>query len=104
MSSDLLQALEAISRDRADRVVRLSGRVIAATGEIEPLEVLIYRGFSSCTTHPTAFDPDTCVLPQGGVIDAAELLVGPLQPQQEQRLQGPIPAQALLDPTRWYCG
>jgi hypothetical protein len=28
-------------------------------------------------------------------------LVGPLQPQQEQRLLGPIPAQALLNPARW---
>jgi len=101
VSSDLLQALEAISRDRADRVVRLGGRVITASGEIEALEVLIYRGFSSCTTHPTAFDPDTCVLPEGGVIETAELLVGPLQPQQEQRLLGPIPAQALLNPARW---
>ena len=102
MSSDpLLPALEAISRDRPDRVVRLRGTVQSAERAEEALEVLIFRGFSSCTTHPTDFDPDRTVLPEGATVETAELLRGPLNPQQEERLLGPLPAAALMDREVW---
>ncbi len=107
MSSDslsLLPALEAISRDRPDRVLRLRGTVQCAEGAEgveETLEVLIFRGFSSCTTHPTDFDPDRTVLPDGAVIQTAELLRGPLNPQQEELLIGPLPPAQLSEPDRW---
>ena len=102
MSSDLLlSALEALSRDRPDRVLRLRGTVQAAEGAQEALEVLIFRGFSSCTTHPTDFDPDRTVLPDGATIETAELLRGPLNPQQEERLIGPVPPEQLIEADRW---
>lgn len=102
MSSDpLLPALEAISRDRPDRVVRLRGTVRSAVCAEEALEVLIFRGFSSCTTHPTDFDPDRTVLPEGASVETAELLRGPLNPQQEERLIGPLPPEQLTEADRW---
>ena len=102
MSSDsLLSALEAISRDRPDRVLRLRGKVQSADHAVEPLEVLIFRGFSSCTTHPTDFDPDRTVLPDGAMVETAELLRGPINPQQEERLSGPLPAQTLINVDAW---
>ena len=102
MSSDpLLPALEAISRDRPDRVVRLRGTVQSAVCAEEALEVLIFRGFSSCTTHPTDFDPDRTVLPEGASVETAELLRGPLNPQQEERLIGPLPPEQLTEADRW---
>ena len=102
MNSDsLLPALEALSRDRPDRVLRLRGAVQSAEGAEEALEILIFRGFSSCTTHPTDFDPDRTVLPDGGVIQTAELLRGPLNPQREERLIGPLPPDQLIDADRW---
>ena len=54
----LVQALEERTRVQPQRVVRLRGQVVD-----EPFELLIFRGFSSSTTHPTAFDPDAPVLP-----------------------------------------
>lgn len=102
MSSDLLlPALEAISRDRPDRVLRLRGVVRSAVDGDEALEVLIFRGFSSCTTHPTEFDPDQSVLPEGAVLETAELLRGPLNPQREELLIGPLPPEQLTDVGRW---
>ena len=102
MSSDsLLPALEAISRDCPNRVLRLRGTVQSSEGAEEALEVLIFRGFSSCTTHPTDFDPDQSVLPDGAALETAELLRGPLNPQQEERLLGPLPAAALMDREVW---
>ena len=87
----LVRAIEERSRNHPDRVVRLRGLV----GD-EPLEVLIFRGFSSSTTHPTAFDPDTSVLPQGTRLDRADLLQGPLNPSSEILLvRGTTPVDLL---------
>ena len=114
----LLAALEEISRGRPDRVLRLRGLLIvdaeglpvdsaaAAAAQTqteteEAFELLIFRGFSSSVTHPTAFDPDRPALPEGAVIASAELLAGPLNPLQERRLAGPQPVEAFLNPAAW---
>ncbi|WP_216907993.1 hypothetical protein [Synechococcus sp. CCY 0621] len=96
----LLAALETISRGRPDRVLRLVG-TLPAQGEDEPFELLIFRGFSSSITHPTAFDPDQPALPESARITAAELLAGPLNPSDERCLAGPLPAETFLDPGAW---
>ncbi|MCP9834224.1 MULTISPECIES: hypothetical protein [unclassified Cyanobium] len=96
----LLAALEAISRERPDRVLRLVG-TLPAPGDDEPFELLIFRGFSSSITHPTAFDPDQPALPASALITAAELLAGPLNPSDERCLAGPLPAETYLDPGAW---
>lgn len=92
---------ESISRDRPDRVLRLHGQVQTDPEAPELFELLIFRGFSSSTTHPTAFDPDQPVLGPGLVIDSAELLLGPLNPAAEQVLAGPMEPRLFLDPAAW---
>ena len=92
----LVQELEERTRLSPDRVVRLHGFVLD-----EPFELLIFRGFSSSTTHPTAFDPDTSVLPEGIRLDWAELLQGPLNASQEIVLAGPMQPDGLLSPSHW---
>ena len=91
----LLAALEQLSRLRPDRVLRLRGE------QPEPFELLIFRGFSSSTTHPTGFDPDQPALPETAHIACAELLAGPLDPTSETVLAGPLPAEAFLEPRAW---
>ena len=49
-------------------------------GDGEALEVVIFRGFSSSLTHPTAFDPDQPLLPSEATINSAELLQAPSIP------------------------
>lgn len=93
----MLPELESISRDRPDRALRLQGRM----GDGEALEVVIFRGFSSSLTHPTAFDPDQPLLPSEARIESAVLLQAPLNPAAEQVLAGPRPAQDFLDPGLW---
>lgn len=108
----LLAALEELSRGRPDRVLRLRGRLgvdaeglpvdqAAAAVAEEAFELLIFRGFSSSVTHPTAFDPDRPALPEGALIASAELLAGPLDPSQDHRLAGPLPVEAFLTPDSW---
>ena len=92
----LVQALEGRTLAQPQRIVRLRGQV-----RDEPFELLIFRGFSSSTTHPTAFDPDASVLPEGTGLDQAELLQGPLTPGQEVVLAGPVPPNDLLAQANW---
>lgn len=96
----LLARLEQISRARPDRVLRLSGTCPGDAGA-EPFELLIFRGFSSSTTHPTAADPDQAALPEGSCISAAVLLEGPLDPGAERLLAGPVAPSTFLDPETW---
>lgn len=96
----LLMELEERSRARPDRVLRLRGCLPAEGGE-EPFELLIFRGFSSLTTHPTAFDPDRPALPEGSRIDSAELLEAPLTPEQAIVLSTTTAVVTLLELTPW---
>ena len=98
--AELLAGLEAISRGRPDRVLRLRGSLPAAAGR-EPFELLIFRGFSSSVSHPTAFDPDQPALPEEALIEAADLLLGPLDPAVEQVLAGAQPVFRFLEPSAW---
>ena len=92
----LIHQLEERTRAHPDRVVRVRGCV-----EAEPFELLIFRGFSSSTTHPTAFDPDASVLPEGTSLEQAELLQGPLNPADMIVLAGPVDPAELLAQTSW---
>jgi hypothetical protein len=62
---------------------------------------LIFRGFSSSVSHPTAFDPDQPALAESAQITAAELLQGPLNPAQETLLAGPVAVEAFREPGAW---
>ena len=81
MPDQLLSLLEELSKDYPDRILRLRGSV----GHV-PLEILIFRGFSSSTTHPTVTDPDCSVLPEGAQINYGDLLKGPLLAEDEEIL------------------
>ena len=97
----LLRQLETISHGRPDRVLRLRGTLPADPGcdrlELEPFELLIFRGFSSSITHPTAFDPDQPALPEGSRLETAELLEGPLRPGAERLLRSGVVTDFLED-------
>lgn len=111
--SSLLQRLEQISREHPYRVLRLRGQLplaleaaevepaAAQTSAWEPFELLIFRGFSSSVTHPTAYDPDQSALPPGAVLGSAELLAGPLDPSNEQVLVAACALDGFLDPAAW---
>ncbi len=101
VDSALLAQLELLSRDRPDRVLRLRGQLQGAGEAAEPFELVMFRGFSSSTTHPTAYDPDVSLLPAGARLVEAELLAAPLNPDAEQRLAGPAPVDRFLDPANW---
>ena len=48
---DLINSLEKISSEIPDRILKLEG-FIQKENQKEQLEIIIFRGFSSSTTHP----------------------------------------------------
>ena len=48
---DLINSLEKISSEIPDRILKLEGHLIKENQK-EQLEIIIFRGYSSSTTHP----------------------------------------------------
>ena len=91
-AADLVRQLEVCSRELPHFVIRLQGR-----HDLAFFELLIFKGFSSSTTHPTAFDPDTSILLPGTFLDQAELLQGPMMASSVVVVKGPVTPQMLLN-------
>ncbi|HIK17129.1 MAG TPA: hypothetical protein IGS53_17825 [Leptolyngbyaceae cyanobacterium M33_DOE_097] len=63
--------------------------VLLVTAEIanQVEQVLVFRGFSSSLTNPTAYDPDIPVLPESAKIVSIDRLRGPYNPTAPEYLQ-----------------
>ena len=97
----LLKRLEAISITFPNRIARIKGKREIPKGGYEKVEVLIFRGFSSCTTHPTSYDPSSSPLPKGTCLLEGEILQGPMNPSEEISITGSCQPQELLDESQW---
>ena len=58
---DLLKNLEIISSDIPNRILKLEGLILRENTK-EQLEIIIFKGFSSSTTHPIEMDLDKKVI------------------------------------------
>ncbi len=76
------ERLENYSRSHPREVLRLTVRDGHGEGE-----VLVYKGFTSSLTRPTAFDPDVAVLTPATEILWVDRIQAPYQPQQVQYLE-----------------
>ena len=74
---DLINNLEKISSDIPDRILKLEG-FIQKKNHKEKLELLIFKGFSSSTTHPIEIDLQKKVLDFAYIITNFKLYKAPL--------------------------
>ena len=58
---DLINNLEKISSEIPDRILKLEGAILRENHK-EQLEILIFKGFSSSTTHPIEIDLEKKVI------------------------------------------
>ena len=58
---DLRNNLEKISSEIPDRILKLEGFILKENQK-EQLEIIIFRGFSSSTTHPIEIDSEKKVI------------------------------------------
>lgn len=88
--SDPLQRLERLSAHNHDWVLRCRGQLACG----EPFELIMFRGFSSSTSHSTTAAADIPLLNAGDQLETVEILKAPLQPGVEHVLQPAMAPEA----------
>ena len=73
---DLIKSLEKISSEIPDRILKLEGFILKENQK-EQLEILIFRGYSSSTTHPIEIDLEKKVIELNYVINNFKLYKAP---------------------------
>ena len=79
---DLINSLEKISSEMPDRILKLEG-IILKENQKEQLEIIIFRGFSSSTTHPIEIDSEKKVIALNYTITNFKLYRAPLTETEE---------------------
>ena len=74
---DLINNLEKISSEIPNRILKLEG-YISKENKREQLEIIIFRGFSSSTTHPIEIDLEKKVIELPYIISKFKLYKAPL--------------------------
>ncbi|RCJ21754.1 hypothetical protein A6S26_23590 [Nostoc sp. ATCC 43529] len=71
--------------------------VLLVTVEIagEQDTIAIFKGFSSSLMHPTAFDPDVPVLPDGAIILNIDRVASPYNPEAPRYIQQGLSWEAM---------
>ena len=79
---DLINSLEKISSEIPDRILKLEGFILKENNK-EQLEILIFRGYSSSTTHPIEIDSEKKVVTLSYTIKNFKLYKAPLTETEE---------------------
>ena len=74
---DLIKNLEKISSEIPNRILKLEGFIVKENHK-EQLEILIFKGFSSSTTHPIEIDLEKGVIASTYILTNFKLYKSPL--------------------------
>ena len=97
---DLINNLEKISSEIPDRVLKLEGYIIKENQK-EQLEILIFRGYSSSTTHPIEIDSEKKVITLSFTITNFKLYKAPLTETEENFIRGNQNSVFFLNKENW---
>ena len=97
---DLINSLEKISSEIPDKVLKLEG-FIQKEHQKEQLEILIFRGFSSSTTHPIEIDSEKKVIAVTYIITNFKLYKAPLTDTEENFIRENQNSVFFLNQKNW---
>jgi len=97
---DLINILEKISSEMPDRILKLEG-LILKENQKEQLEILIFRGFSSSTTHPIEIDSEKKVIALTHIIKNFKLYKAPLTETEENFIRENQNSVFFLNQKNW---
>ena len=97
---DLINSLEKISSEIPDRILKLEG-FIQKENQKEQLEILIFRGYSSSTTHPIEIDLEKKVLAFTYIITNFKLYKAPLKENEDNFIKENQNSVFFLNPKNW---
>ena len=96
---NILIKLENISTDFNDKILIIKGE-IKNNKVTEEIEILIFRGFSSSTTHPTEYDLEKSTIPIKCKFKTAILTFAPLE-KNFKIIRGPLRINQFLKKSYW---
>ena len=97
---DLINCLEKISSEIPHRVLKLEGFILKENNQ-EQLEILIFRGYSSSTTHPIEVDSEKKVINFSYKITNFKLYKAPLKETEENFIKENNNSDFFLDQKNW---
>ncbi len=97
---DLINSLEKISSEIPDRILKLEG-IILKENQKEQLEILIFRGYSSSTTHPVEIDSEKKVISLTYIIRNFKLYKAPLTATEENFIREHQNSSFFLNQKNW---
>ena len=97
---DLINNLEKISAEIPNRILKLEGFILKGNHK-EQLEILIFKGFSSSTTHPIEIDLEKKVLEFCYVITNFKLYKAPLKESENNIIKENQNAVFFLNQKNW---
>ena len=97
---DLIENLEKISSQITNRILKLEGFILKENKK-EQLEIIIFKGFSSSTTHPIEIDLEKKVIEFRYVITNFKLYKAPLTETEENFIKENKNSVFFLNQKNW---
>ena len=97
---DLINSLEKLSSEMPDRILKLEGFILKENQK-EKLEILIFRGYSSSTTHPIEKDSEKKVITLSYTITKFKLYKAPLTETEENFVRENQNSNFFLNQKNW---
>ena len=97
---DLINNLEKISSEIPDRILKLEGCILKENHK-EKLDILIFKGYSSSTTHPIEIDLEKKVLKFNYIFTNFKLYKAPLTETEENFIRENQNSDFFLNKKNW---
>jgi len=97
---DLINSLEKISSEIPNRILKLEGFLLKENQK-EQLEIIIFRGYSSSTTHPIEIDSEKKVISLNYIITNFRLYKAPLKGTEENFIRENQNSLFFLNQKNW---
>ena len=97
---DLINNLEKISSEIPNRILKLEGFILKENQK-EQLEIIIFRGYSSSTTHPIEIDSEKKVITLSYTITNFKLYKAPLTETEDNFIRENQNSVFFLNQKNW---
>ena len=97
---DLINNLEKISSEIPTRILKLEGCILKKKNK-ERLEIIIFKGFSSSTTHPIEIDLEKKVIASTYILKNFKLYKAPLTETEDNFIRANQNSVFFLNQKNW---
>ena len=97
---DLIKNLEKISSEIPNRILKIQGYILKENHR-EQLEIIIFKGFSSSTTHPIEIDLEKKVLEFSYILTNFKLYKSPLKKNKDNFIRENQNSNFFLNYRNW---